>query len=694
MATNLKLGGDPQLDPPEFFGETHIRRHLVRIPRDQRKLLDRQESWAQFLNVGPKRFLNVPPEVLENLKNCHARQLQPTQSDKPSSPDDPKEESDNNEKEQDAVSFSSQVAHSEPDANSNDGDNSDAEETCSWAESPESHKRPPREIRTASSEDNGQQFLTQLQQPISSPRLTVPTPIQRKPLPPFPPSSQEQEETLDIEVPTAIGDKIPPLNTLAAQKSTTPTSAQIIPCTFQQSEQSSTLSKTKGKEQRIYKTPKFYRPGEKSSSLMHRKADSAKPDHSSTDSQGSTSTMNPSSSIIPSTIPIRTPGNGRLPVWRANPVISTSKESPINREDPSAPTSPPTRRSSPEYRPTSPRLRSSPLAPPIAQTTPSTVTLPLSASHEPFIRYCLTYINYEGSLRDFLKPCVYIQQQLQLQRWRIRTSLYDDFIRAWNEGYEQYVRDCDHSDPPVKALNAIEWYNNIDDDPLYTSRVITRQNLESTLEHYPEEVQLIQSTLGTPKIRGSETAISTPDAALLARSHRSTSQDNGTQNVKVKIEDSPITSPKMVGDGLRLMPKPAISTLHQESKKIIQLHKSMSEADQKLVTSKGLQRSLSEATYHKRKASKDLTNGASKRLSVNSLAGSDSGSNASMIEPPGSPFPSLYPISQKKKKRYDNDPLKRARDWEKFVIKRRQREMDGIASSAPVSNTPTSGQRE
>lgn len=46
----------------------------VRIPHDQEKLLAQNNAWSDVLNSGPHPMLNVPNQVLEDVKNFHVRQ--------------------------------------------------------------------------------------------------------------------------------------------------------------------------------------------------------------------------------------------------------------------------------------------------------------------------------------------------------------------------------------------------------------------------------------------------------------------------------------------------------------------------------------------------------------------------------------------------------------------------------------------
>ncbi|KAI0149989.1 hypothetical protein F4776DRAFT_604106, partial [Hypoxylon sp. NC0597] len=686
MAKNLQPvteGSSPQ-PTSDLIGETLIQRRLVKIPSDQRTLLDRQDSWAQFHNGGSKRFLNVPPDVLDNLKEWHTRQLQMTKSGESSSSSDTQTDIIDQTKQED--NENQEAVQSEADVDS-DGD--DQRSNNSWSMSPPEHMNPPQK---SIAEDAQEQFITQLP-PISSPQPTV-SPVKKlPPLPPFPPSSQDQEEPLEIEVPTAINDSVPSVNKSAVPMFATPPSAQVVPCTFDPSDQSSTRPEAKPKEQ-AYKAPsEFYHPTKDKSTSAHLNLDVVKSENADTpltDIESSLSTVNTSSSIIPSTVPGEALIKAR-PAWRVNLPISPSQAPQISHQGPDIPNLPEVQQHSPEYKPRSPRLMSSPPALPITHVMPSTTSHQHSAPQAPFIRYSITYPTYNGSVRDFVTACIYIQ----LQQRKIRTSLYDDFIRAWYEGYLPYVKDCDDSNPPVKALNAIEWYNDIDEDPLFTSRVITKQNLQSTLEHYSDEVHSAQSLLGLSQKSPAEMA-STPDAARLAKGHEPLPTPS---DVAADVE-SDRTVPAVPEPELKvdepISPTPITALPQPEKRKVVSLHKSLSEIKRRPATAKGLTRSFSETTHHKRKASQELNHDLPKRLSVNSLPRSDSGSVGSVnLEAPKSTRQASVASSSMggKKKRYADDPKKRSMEFAKFVKtykKRRQWEKDSIASSAPESSAPTS----
>ncbi|XXH02527.1 BolA domain UV induced protein Uvi31 [Hypoxylon texense] len=719
MAKNSKKATEPSSprypSPPPMVGETRIDPRLFRIPKAQRELLQKPESWAQSLKRSSKPFINVPEEVLKNVKECYRQQLLAAQSDESFPSPDPQPSQSvatGSQPLQTAQLGSGSEPEEEGDDDHHDGDDGGGENT-SWPSSPVAHKYPPKRTTSEDVEDveddeddEEPQFITQ--PPISSPQPTMrPAPKLPKLKAPliFPPSSQEQEEPLEIEVPAAIHDVVLPINKSAVRLNDTPPSAQIVvPCTFDQSEQKPL------QKQRIYKKPgEFYRPPKNEAALaalkQHLNVRSRKPNDSPhTDFQSSASTANISSSVVPvsssfvpSTIQADAPRKD-VPAWCINATISPSREPPTTGDEShETQDSPFHQQDSPEYRPQSPIIPSSPPVQRSLRISPPAKTKQVSPSQTPFIRYTITYPSYNGSISDFVTACMYIQ--LQQQKRRIRTSLYDDFIRAWYEGYLPYVRECDDSSPPVKALLAIDWYNEIDEDPLFTSRIITKQNLNSTLEFYPDELRSARSLLGvSPK--PTPEATRGPNITPSIENHRPTTAENAPQ----VDEDIGVNAPHNEEAGLSkassiTVPLKIMAALPRQQQKpgILPLNKSMSEIEKKPAATRELVRSFSESTHHKRKASEDIGNVSSKRLSVNSLPKSDSGSVTSVNSevPGGTRQSSVAPSSTSgRKKKYANDQERRAEQFKKHLKKRMERKKESIASSALVSNTPTSAQRE
>ncbi|KAI1209218.1 uncharacterized protein F4807DRAFT_427629 [Annulohypoxylon truncatum] len=699
MTKNLKSTtelGSLQSTVPGILEEKRLQRRLFRIPADQRKLLEHPQSWAAFQSNCTKPFLNVPCHVIEGLKECHARQLEEAQ---PEGVEESKDLSELSES-------SNSPLHPPSDDTDQDGkEDSPAPSLQSqpfdddWPPSPEKNKYPPQRV---DNKETPLRFVTQ-PPPVSSPRLTEPTglagPASVKREPVVFPSSNPEEEPLDVEVPISVHNSIPPVNKSAVSTFATPPSAQIVPCTLPLSDQSSKQQEVVQK-QRVYKpVPPLYRRPEKqptSAHLNHNAAQLGHIDSPTTDIQSSLSTTNTSSSIIPSTMPGEALSRG-MPGWTVDPVTSPSKESHISHEEHNVQNSPEAQCHSPEYKPQSPVLGYSPSALPTSQTRLEVEPCLDSDSQPPFVRYTVTYPNYNGTIRDFVTACMYIQ----LQQRRIRTSLYDDFIRAWHEGYVPYVRDCDDADPPVKALNALEWYNGIDDDPLFTSRVITKQNLQSTLDHYPDELRSAHNLLGLTPSQAQEVT-STPDAALLVDGHKPVSKDEDDTLMDEESSSAiPAASKPAVDKNDFAYSKPTASMQPPAvSRKVMPLHKSFGEIEKRPTGTKVLARSFSDVTRQKRKASEELNSNGPKRLSVNSLPRSEAESSTSFDpdisrrERQSSIAPSIAPSStagsRKSKKKYMDE----ARIAMSINRWKKKREKEEIASSAPVSNTPTSAQRE
>ncbi|KAI6089785.1 hypothetical protein F4821DRAFT_230915 [Hypoxylon rubiginosum] len=698
MEKNSKQAVEPSSSFLEMLGNPRLRRRMFKIPKDQQKLLDSDDSWASKLKRSSKPLLNVPPEVLENIKAFHRRQLQATESNESIPSPNPQAHTPKKSVESSSQHFQTTQPESElrgDDNGDSDGDDDDNTDNVSkWSSSPSEHLVPPKKTTSEDVDDYGQpQFITQ--PPVSSPQPTMsPLPKLRAPFI-FPPSSQAQEEPLEIEVPAAIDDAILPVNKSAVQLNNTPPSAQIVPCTFDQSAHAKPFQK-----QRIYNEPQeFYRPPKKDTALKQHLAvrngiQTAAP---YTDVQSSTTTSNLSSSIIPSTIQAEAPGKD-APIWPVNATTSPSKESPTNGDEGhDTQDSPLRRQQSPEYRPPSPILRSSPPIRRAPRISPPAISRPrqVSLSSAPFIRYTMTYPNYNGSISDFVTACMYIQQIQSI----FRTSLYDDFIRAWHEGYIPYVRECDDSEPPVKALNAVNWYSEIDDDPLFTSRVVTRGNLKSTLEFYPEELRAARSLLGVSPKPTPEPAKG-PSTTRMVENHRPAPPEKAPQTDKNPSGDTPeVPKPELSKAGSVTAPQPNLPTLPRPHQKtgILPLHKSMSEMETtKKPAPREFGRSYSEATHHKRKASEDMAGTLTKRISVNSLPKSDSGSVTSVNSEVhvSTRQSSVAPSSVGGRRRKKLDPERRNEKLRQHWQRKAQEKRDRIASSAPVSNTPTSAQRE
>ncbi|KAI1338302.1 hypothetical protein F5Y15DRAFT_386735 [Xylariaceae sp. FL0016] len=617
----------------QFLGDSAIERRLSKIPIDQQKLLDRPDSWAHLLSRRPKGFVNLPPEILENLREWSSLRSRPTPSHtQHGSNDEQPADSDPPGPPTHLPSRPDQTAGEEV------HDEGEDDDMISWASSPERNLRPPApsprsrglgrqnaspaldgdELEGSKTEAVGvQPFMTQA--PEHSPvQPTVLSSAKRSSLTSFPPSSLGQDEELEVHVPIALEKSTVSVNKDANPVLNTPPSAQVVPCTFDQSSHESALTSEQQQahtdhvsKRRIYKKAVLYRPPRANLIPMDVTAidEDSRGKHldlANSHTLGSLPTSCPSSSIIPST----------------HQEVS-DKDTPVPQQI-SAP-SPGLDDIPPSPQPSQNHGRKRPERPAVGSNSPGSVsTLPRDDSSStvplgygrtqsdldkvkkppaPFSQYSIMYPSYKGTINDFITSCMYIQ----LKQRRLRTSLYDDFIRAWYEGYIPYVGDCDKQ--RLGPLNAIEWYNQIDDDPIFTARVVTRQNLDSTLNEYPEELRAARRLLGVsnrpepyPAQPPAQTEVVSKlpagtnvhqmEATSLAESHCTTRQDTLST----------------------ITPTPALAPIPQRQQRgRIQTtySRSFDGIEPRPVRSRGLERSLSEANSHKRKASRDSNNAVS-----------------------------------------------------------------------------------
>ncbi|KAI0549630.1 hypothetical protein F4679DRAFT_259831 [Xylaria curta] len=705
MARNVEEALDvassaPDSSPSDIIGETKIRRPLVKIPSAQKDLLNLHQSWASFLSQRSTGFINVPPHVLDQLKASYTRRKQARESDKAvgtTSSAEGDAEGDTGVPEP-SGSQSSPPGHVERSGDDGDNEDDDPGERIQWSLSPEHHFRPRFE-----SQEPSEPFITQI--PEESPlKPTIPTSsTEQFKLAPFPHSSQGPEDELEVEVPAALAYDPEPINKSALPILATPPSAQVVPCTFKQSTQSASTKlepklKPHSRKYGYSRVPELYRGPKQgvSSSHLNTNADPTRAVSAlsnNTDTESAPSTNNMSSSIIPSTREEQfAESKTQATVWDVPPG-QTSNLGSTNHPSPSA-----SGQYSPIQIPTSP---SHAIHSPQSVTHSGTQPILASKSWEaPFAHYTATYPSYIGTIQDFLTACIYIK----LQYRRIRTSLYDDFIRAWVEGYLPYVEDCDEAQPPRKALRAIEWYNEIDDDPLFTSRAVTRQNLQSILNFYPNELGMAQRSLGISSSQWPSEA-SVPSGQTGPRSRVSSQLLTHTQS---KGKEPIRNSVEVAGHGVETSELSPVSKPQAPSTAIdqrIPIHKSFGGIESRPVQREVLTRSFSELTAHKRIATNELHSEGTKRISLglNNLGAhnkmwSDSGSTASNYseQSKNTVRNSLAADStvRQKNTKIAEDPEERRRRRLAKHFKKQMAGRESIASSAPISSTPTSGRKQ
>ena len=70
------VGSQFSSSAPDLLDKTRLPGQIFRIQKKQQELLDKADSWAQYLARQPKPGVNLPIEVLENLREFHRREKQ------------------------------------------------------------------------------------------------------------------------------------------------------------------------------------------------------------------------------------------------------------------------------------------------------------------------------------------------------------------------------------------------------------------------------------------------------------------------------------------------------------------------------------------------------------------------------------------------------------------------------------------
>lgn len=456
------------------------RRNLASIPKDQQSLLERPDSWAVDLKHHPHGLAHVPGHVLETVKAAYvARQ----EADKAPS----------------ASPYRRSLSASTPNGRQTNGRptvqnvqsqvlQSSPETPIPWSPSPE-RVQPRRQVAMESPIVRE----TPKALPKSTPKITPmappprPVPVSRPPADIEYPSSGPEED-LEMELPQAQEKHDAPVNRAALHLQATagsppssgrrpmdtPPCAQgtqstqtVVPNTVVQEpvvEEGAAPKRGRKRMKEIHfsdETPRKIRPA------MNRLA----PTKIFEEIVSSNTTS--SSSVIPATVP--TQGSVLNSIEDANHNMVQDRP---RRADDLGITPGPIPRQTPSSQP---YIRATPITPqPTTPILPSEDMRPFEA----FTRAYPTYTEqYSGTLWDFIKACVCLDWLRK--RRLLRECLYDDFIRAFADGYQTYVR---NAGPGQEALVAIEWFNNLPGRSVFNRMVVNKENIGYILDSYPKEV--------------------------------------------------------------------------------------------------------------------------------------------------------------------------------------------------------------
>ncbi|KAJ4397253.1 hypothetical protein N0V93_001477 [Gnomoniopsis smithogilvyi] len=454
-----------------------IKRRWVQIPKDQQALLD-DNAWHETLSRGHHPMLNVPANVLQDVKDLHTRKYAKSTQQAPSSAQRPS---------------TANSAGPRPRSSSRGGPTSSPQqqdgEELPWSSSPVHHLRAQCHLRIPS---------TNLHQSSSPPE----NPLKRKaPLQSVddePQSSGVNSVGLEIEPPGCVSQVMePPVNrtalrviaTASAKPEPTPPSAQL-PTGTVEGVKESPLAKTR----RISETLQY--SGNDSSKPVAVIKPSQRPTNRIQDSLTISASVSSSShnmqstrgntnkSCEPKIMSDPAPFRGFTPTFEGRRQERAAQHLVITRTPMPGPSFAPP----PAQRRTLAKIPS-----PTAQSPRRPLQrsqLSLSTSYETFK---LAYPDYSRSSRDFVVALLSLKQ---LRRDRaLHEFLYDDFIRAYSSDYFAYVSECSRKQVD-KILPGIQWYNENVQDVLYTKKLVRKENLADFLHFHAREAHSIRRALG------------------------------------------------------------------------------------------------------------------------------------------------------------------------------------------------------
>lgn len=526
----------PTRDITELMG----RRSLATIPKDQKSLLEAEGSWAVDMKDGPHGLSTVPGHVLQTLKEAFGRlkdkndqggqegeegqenqENQENQDDKDGQ-DDPEDEEDRDDKDDKENPKQTEDAKRPPAVNNGDEQNGTspgstpprssnvpASSERPVASSPERHiawsASPPRSQIHSKISNPSSPIDEAYESPLPAPLTQPPPPQADDAAAPGPSSGISEPDDLEIEVPQAQESHEAPINRVATLIHT----ATPQEPTNNLTNTASTTDTPPCAQPRFSSGPHIPIPTPQLSMLstdpVHHRTRRMKPILFDEDG--------PNASGTP---PIRLAPSTRMPSTRAPPEPSLQSSAASTPYDDdmmeSLPPIPPPHRSikdaalqnsAPGRQDEIDRLPRSNSEASHARQTPighlykiqAAIDVLISKSGDPYSAFTATYPDYatvhSGNLLSFIEACCHLYELSEKRL--IREYLHDDFIRAWS-GYLKYAlgKGPDH-------LPAIEWFNNLRGPILFNRMCVNKDNLDTVLGAYPEEVARVKAAMNQSK---------------------------------------------------------------------------------------------------------------------------------------------------------------------------------------------------
>lgn len=100
----------------------------------------------------------------------------------------------------------------------------------------------------------------------------------------------------------------------------------------------------------------------------------------------------------------------------------------------------------------------------------------LATQHTAYDKFILAYPDYQGTEEQFINGLVYMEWLVNKKGKNfLRKSLWDDLLRVLADDYVDYIQGPTISGQRMKGL---EFYNELDQDPVFKKLIITPSNLE------------------------------------------------------------------------------------------------------------------------------------------------------------------------------------------------------------------------
>lgn len=515
-----------------------IRRRYVQIPGKQKELLERPDAWSENLSSGRRGMINVPPEVLQDVKDFHVR----THSKSTQNPSFTQPVSSAGSGAPPKSSRSKHPHLSSPRLGQDDQVDDDGATQLSWSLSP---PRPP---------PGGRPVQPNEQPELASPSRTQPGPqstfLKRKtpptPLDDGPPSSAAQSDAVPYEPLSVLGEEsYPPVNRGANQvaatqsmlPAATPPSAQVefIPSTLMNPGQvSNVAARPLSKRRRVEDIELSDKELETTEQTRPEPTPNSKPRSAAPHNDHDNSSASISTPSFPSQAAVEHHQIGAL-LQTASAADSNERSS--SRYTPTyegRPRDPPTQQKNVlRHTASGSSMAPAPAQPPAEPTLSGFVKE--SQSHignvighrTPYEIFKAAYPDYEESTRAFIRACLAVEK-LESER-ALPEFLYDDFVRVHSTVYMDYYGEAQIR-KYNEVLKATQWYNENVKDMVYTKKIIRRDNLPAILREHSLAVRQIRESI--------RAAIEAPPLAGDADSNQESDEDWTDDGEQVQGEES------------------------------------------------------------------------------------------------------------------------------------------------------------